>query len=176
MRGLDGADDLELLGCNVSHSPALEGALGQRLLELARFGSEPRCLIGGRLAGGVASEALLVGFKELRGPSVVEALDDSLRQCEASPRDDAAERRCCPRRANLRGLRGFAHRPRATARWRVECPGQSPAHCAEPTCCAVSSCPPWGYDEPKTLSDTTTSRRSPDGEQFVGLPAFAKSA
>lgn len=66
MRGLDGADDLELLGCNVSHSPSLEGALGQRLLELARFGSEPRCLIGDRLAGGVASEPPLVGFEELR--------------------------------------------------------------------------------------------------------------
>ena len=44
--------------------PVFQHLLGQRFLQIARLGTQGFDLIGGRLAGRVASETLLAGLKE----------------------------------------------------------------------------------------------------------------
>src|SRR3990170_2740206 len=62
--------------------PVVEGDLGEGLLELTSFGAQRLDLIGGRLTGGIAGEALLTGLEELLGPSVIEVLGDAFLAAE----------------------------------------------------------------------------------------------
>src|SRR5688572_1298119 len=50
----------------------LERGFGQRLLELARLGSQPLDLVRSGLARGIAGEPLLAGLQELLGPAIIE--------------------------------------------------------------------------------------------------------
>ncbi len=100
MRGLNGADDLKLLGGGVPHSipspsaitlfeqTVFEGDLGQRLFELTGFGSKCLNLIGGRFSGGIASQPLLAASRN--------SFDQRYRGYERYLPCDTA-RRCCPR-------------------------------------------------------------------------------
>src|SRR6185503_15432226 len=55
----------------------LERGFCQRLLELARLGSQRLDLVRSGLARGIASEPLLAGLQELLGPAIIEVLSDA---------------------------------------------------------------------------------------------------
>jgi len=50
--------------------PVLQHLLGQRLLEVARLGTQCLHLVTGRLACGIAGKPLLAGLQELLRPTV----------------------------------------------------------------------------------------------------------
>ena len=56
----------------------IEGGLGQRFLELARFGAQVLYLIRGCFPCRVAGQPLLAGFEELLGPAIIEVLGNAL--------------------------------------------------------------------------------------------------
>src|SRR5579863_10363187 len=143
--------------------PVLEGDLGQRLLELAGFGTERLDLIGGRLTGGITREPLLAGFEELLGPSVVEVLGDAFLAAELGDAVLAAQ--------------AFKHD--ADLLLGREVPPHRPANVPngllrtrQSLLVALSHrVPPWDYDEPQTLPYAIRSNCpvGPDGEQKLIL-------
>src|SRR5579863_3489836 len=138
--------------------PVLEGDLGQRLLELAGFGTERLDLIGGRLTGGITREPLLAGLEELLGPPVVEVLRYAFLAAELGDAVLAAQ--AFEHDADLLFGRemppgGSANVPDGLLRTR------------QSLLVALSHrAPSQGYDEPETLSYAISSNCpvGPDGE------------
>jgi hypothetical protein len=102
MRLLDQADDLELLGRGVPHSPSAPSAIMlffssrsssacsaplkavPSTLQSAGFLAQRLDLVGRRRARRVAGQAALAGLEELLGPRVVQAFGDALAAAEGS--------------------------------------------------------------------------------------------
>ena len=147
----------------------LERGFRQRLLELARLGSQRLDLVRSGLARGIASEPLLAGLQELLGPAIIEVLGDAFLAAQLGDAVLAAQ----PVQDDADLLLSGELPPGGTS----DVPNGLLRALRSLLVSLSHRVPPRGYDELDSLPYTITSicPLGPDGEQRAPLSGGAVS-